>query len=146
MINNYILINLYLIIFPYHTQHTVQQTGNVILFFDRMKDFYHGSQFYLQTNEEQSNLGKPEVVVLMIAYGFWVVVWSSLTYNNDTIIFCLKKDFEALVSKLANTNLSASYRAVSTIHLFPLKILCSIQCNDLPCMLFLIFFLHFVIL
>ena len=78
---------LYSIIFPNHTQHTAQQTGNVILLFDRMKDFYHGSQFYLQTNEEQSNLGKPKVVVLMIACGFWVLLWSSLTYNNDTIIF-----------------------------------------------------------
>ena len=56
-----------------------------------MKDFYHGSQFYPQTNEEQSNLGKPKVVVLMIACGFWVLLWSSLTKNNYTIIFCLKK-------------------------------------------------------
>ena len=78
-------------ILPYHTQHTAQQTGNIILLFDQMKDFYHGSQFYLQTNEEQSNLGKPNLVVLMIACGFWVLLWSSLTKNNYTIIFCFNK-------------------------------------------------------
>ena len=86
---------------------------------------------------------------------WWLLVGFECCYGAlwlktiTQLFFVLTKDCEALVSKLANTNLSASYRAVSTIHLFPLEILCSIQCNDLPCMHFLFFlfsFCNFVII